>query len=201
MVVGILAFGSLADEPGDELEARVARRVDGVSTPFSVEFARSSSSRGGAPTLVPVAQGGAPVVGSVFVLGPDVDEDVGRDLLYRRETHNRQLHAAPGHPTWIHALRDFAGVDVCLYTELPANLDQPTPSYLAELAATSAAGNAGRAHRDGISYLDAQLRRGVDTPLALPYARAVLAITGARNLKDAWQYVRHHPERFITTQR
>ena len=61
MGVGILAFGSIAGDPGAELAAAVTRRIE-VKTPFAVEFARSSRSRDGAPTLVPVGEGGAHVV-------------------------------------------------------------------------------------------------------------------------------------------
>ena len=58
MTIGILAFGSLLDEPGAELEAHIARRIEGIETPFAVEFARSSRTRDGAPTLVPVTGAG-----------------------------------------------------------------------------------------------------------------------------------------------
>ena len=60
MAVGILAFGSMAGEPGAELAGAVTRRI-AVQTPFAVEFARSSRTRDGAPTLVPVREGGAHV--------------------------------------------------------------------------------------------------------------------------------------------
>ena len=56
--IGILAFGSLINSPGAEIEAALIGRKLNVCTPFGVEFARSSIGRGGAPTLVPVQQGG-----------------------------------------------------------------------------------------------------------------------------------------------
>ena len=60
--LGILAFGSLIDNPGAEIEAALVGRKLKIRTPFGVEFARSSTKRGGAPTLVPMEQGGTPVV-------------------------------------------------------------------------------------------------------------------------------------------
>jgi hypothetical protein len=51
--LGILAFGSLIDNPGAEIEAALVGRKLNIRTPFGVEFARSSIKRGGAPTLVP----------------------------------------------------------------------------------------------------------------------------------------------------
>jgi len=56
--LGILAFGSLIDRPGWEIEQAIVTRKSGIRTPFSVEFARSSRTRAGAPTLVPVEAGG-----------------------------------------------------------------------------------------------------------------------------------------------
>lgn len=47
--VGILAYGSLIEEPGKEIEPRIIRRINDIETPFPIEFARSSKSRGGAP--------------------------------------------------------------------------------------------------------------------------------------------------------
>jgi hypothetical protein len=63
--IGILAFGSLIGNPGDEIAALeiAAERRHGVLTPFPVEFARSSTKRGGAPTLVPYAQARAKLTG------------------------------------------------------------------------------------------------------------------------------------------
>lgn len=58
MSIGILAFGSIINEPGEELAAAVTRRIE-VETPVAVEFARSSRTRDGAPTLVPVNRGAA----------------------------------------------------------------------------------------------------------------------------------------------
>ncbi len=56
--IGILAFGSLMDNPDAEIDAALIGRKLNVCTPFGVEFARSTIGRGGAPTLVPVQQGG-----------------------------------------------------------------------------------------------------------------------------------------------
>ena len=38
--VGILAYGSLIDNPGDEIAAATVRTIEEVETPFNVEFAR-----------------------------------------------------------------------------------------------------------------------------------------------------------------
>ena len=190
MAIGILAFGSLLDHPGSELEARVVRRIDGLTTPFSVEFSRSSRSRDGAPTLVPVSRGGVPLAASVLELDPALDERAARDLLYRRETSRPDVRATTRRPTWIQAVRDFAGLDLCVYTALPPNLVDPTPERLAELAVQSAAFPSGAARRDGISYLEAHLRRGATTPLTQPYVEAVLALTGAGDLDEAWRRAR-----------
>jgi hypothetical protein len=56
-----VAYGSLISDPGDEIRSTTIETKKGVITPFKVEFARKSRSRKGAPTLVPVEQGGAQV--------------------------------------------------------------------------------------------------------------------------------------------
>jgi hypothetical protein len=72
--------------------ARTSQRgysADRGQDTVQVEFARSSRTRDGAPTLVPVSEGGAHVCASVLVL--DDADTVGdaRDILYRRETGRR----------------------------------------------------------------------------------------------------------------
>lgn len=189
MAVGILAFGSIAEEPGTELAAAVARRIE-VQTPFAVEFARSSRTRDGAPTLVPVSEGGARVSATVLVLNDSVTQADARAILYRRETrrpHNKDAGSRVG---WIAQLTDFGGTSTCLYTALPVNIHPLTAGKLAELALRSAAAPAGAEHRDGISYLQQQKRRGLMTPLMPAYERAVLTITGVGDLADAWERAR-----------
>ncbi len=94
--VGLLAYGSLQSDPGPELSPLIERRITDVLTPFAVEFARSSRTRAGAPTLVPVPiygpgwtwearQGAAPAQAEVAVslppplLVPVAAEPVGTD--------------------------------------------------------------------------------------------------------------------------
>ena len=192
MSVGILAFGSLSDEPGAELEARIERRIEGIETPFAVEFARSSRTRDGAPTLVPVTAGGAPLPAAVLVLEDAVDEQLARDLLYRRETWRvgARIGETRAHVDWIRGLSPFAGLPLCLYTMLEANIEPLTVARLADLSLRSAVGGAGDRRRDGISYLEEQKRRGVITPLMPGYEAAVLDRTGGRDLRDAWTRVR-----------
>jgi hypothetical protein len=83
--LGILAFGSLIDDPGVEIEAALVGRKLNVPTPFGAEFARSSTKREGAPTLVPLERGGTPVAGQILLL--NVSEQEAKDRLWRRETN------------------------------------------------------------------------------------------------------------------
>jgi hypothetical protein len=86
--IGILAFGSLIDHPGKEIEAMEIRseRRQEVETPFAVEFARSSRGRAGAPTLVPHSQG-SKVKANVIVIHSSTLE-YAKDCLWRRELNN-----------------------------------------------------------------------------------------------------------------
>jgi hypothetical protein len=192
VAVGILAFGSILAHPGRELEVAQSDRIDRIETPFRVEFARSSKTRDGGPTLVPVNDGGARIAALVVVLDESVDEERARDMLYRRESGNvgPNITYAQGKQTWIRELRDFAGVDVCLYAALKPNIEPLTATHLAELAIKSARAAAGAERRDGISYLNDQKRRGINTPLMPAYEEEILARTGARDLNEAWRKAR-----------
>jgi hypothetical protein len=189
MAIGILAFGSIAEEPGEELATAITWRIE-VETPFAVEFARSSRTRDGAPTLVPVSEGGAHVLASVLVLDDSVTAADARAMLYRRETGRLNEIGASSRATWIAELPGFVGTSTCLYTALQPNIRPLTAEKLAELAVDSAAASAGAEYRDGISYLQQQKRRGVVTPLMPAYERAVLARTGACDLDGAWERAR-----------
>src|SRR5947208_358364 len=68
--VGILAFGSLITDPGPELQPTIAMRIK-TKSPFPVEYARISRTRGGAPTLVP-HESGAPASAEILVLDDSI---------------------------------------------------------------------------------------------------------------------------------
>ena len=192
MTIGILAFGSVVDHPGVELEAVTVRLID-VETPFAIEYARSSRTRDGAPTLVPVKDGGARLPAKVLVLDKSVSVAEARGMLYRRETGLRGDTAdRVARVSWIAELTGFAGLDTCLYVALGVNISPLTAGRLADLAIQSASSGAGTQRRDGISYLEQQQRRGLTTPLTGPYEAAVLARTGARDLATAWARVREN---------
>jgi hypothetical protein len=189
--VGILAYGSLLEEPGCEIEPLIAGKIAGTMTPFRIEFFRSSPTRGGAPTVVPVENAGAAVRGTVLVL-ERVSLADARDLLWRRETRREgttQRYRKPAgmDPNQMLAveLADFAGMDVVLYARFGATLFNPTPEELADLAIRSVGTEAGGKGLDGISYLISLKRQGIVTPLMPAYERAVLKRTSAASLEDA----------------
>ena len=131
MGIGILAFGSIAEEPGAELAAAITRRIE-VETPFAVEFARSSRTRDGAPTLVPVGEGGAHVPATVLLLDESVTLADARAMLYRRETGRLYDISSGSRVAWIADLSGFAGTRTCLYTALQPNIRPLTADKLAE---------------------------------------------------------------------
>jgi hypothetical protein len=195
--LGILAYGSLIDDPGEEIAAATAKILSaGIMTPFPVEFARSSHIRAGAPTLVPMAAGGASVPARVFTLREDVSEQEARHMLWRRETGKKDraptAHFDAGlNDVVIDNVADFHGIGIVLFTRIAPNIAPLTPQRLAELALNSArcAEVVGKG-RDGISYLIGALRRGVHTPLSAAYEAELLQRTGATTPADALGYVR-----------
>lgn len=197
MPIAVLAYGSLIEDPGKELKPLVSRQIPDVETPFSVEFARSSCSRDGAPTLVPVDVGGASVRGVLLVLDAGVDRAQAEDLLWRRETRQESSdshYARPPKPGNNHVLVEcvngLAGVETVLYTKIGANVGKPTAELLAELAIDSARSAAGARRTDGINYLETAIRQGIETPLTADYRAAILGKTGAASLKEAYERIR-----------
>jgi hypothetical protein len=191
--VGILAFGSLIGKPGREIEEAIIGRKTGVPTPFRVEFARSSVKRGDAPTLVPVSEGGSPVLAQILIL--NVSEQEAMDRLWRRETnrvgqggHYRHSDHPGPNTLIIDRHENFAGFSTVFSARFPATITPLTAEHLAELAIESARQE--RSGRDGISYLIDAKANGIETPLSGPYEREILRRTDTRNLGDALRKVR-----------
>ncbi len=188
--VSILAYGSLIVDPGCEINAVISHKPQGVKTPFNVEFARSSSSRGGAPTLVPVQERGAPVKAVILVLKEQVTVKEAKDMLYRREIHqvcseeSYNPCCSPGPNTvCIKELKDFAGIATTIYTAIEPNIKERTSNQLARLAIQSVGKT--EKGRDGISYLINAKSAGVETPLMKEYEKEILRQTKTANLEAA----------------
>lgn len=43
--IGTLAYGSLINDPGNEVEPEICEKILNVTTPFKIEFARKSRTR------------------------------------------------------------------------------------------------------------------------------------------------------------
>ena len=192
MMIGVLAYGSLITDPGPELAAITVAVTKDVMTPFAVEFARTSRSRGGAPTLVPVDVGGSPVRAVIFQVEGETSEVA--DIVYRREIHavgsGKRYSEPPANradAVRIARFEDLAGFDLVLSTQIATNIDPIFPAFLADLAIASA--QALDEGRDGISYLIAARKSGIETPLTSQYAACILAKTGADDLAAALRAV------------
>lgn len=187
MTVGILAYGSLISNPDREIEDATTEIKKGIKTPFNVEYARSSKSRSGAPTLVPV-EDGKPVTAQIFVL--NVDEAEAAHRLYRREinqvgsgTKYEHKENPSKNTVVVECARCFEGIDSVLYTQIAATIDPLTPENLAKLAIKSAKERTDG--RDGITYLIDAKRHGIETSLTPEYEQAILLQLGVDSLEDA----------------
>jgi hypothetical protein len=187
--IGILAYGSLIDDPGDEIrQATVCTLIEGIVTPFRIEFARTSKKRKGAPSLVPVDAGGAHVPARIFVL--NVDEAEAANRLYRREINaigKGVVYTPRRNPgkddVVVERISAFAEVDTVLYTRIGANIENLTAKRLAAHAIQSAKNL--KDDRDGITYLMRAKRNGITTPLSAAYEQEVLRATGTGTLEEA----------------
>lgn len=190
--IGILAYGSLIEDPGCEIEPLIKRRIQDVQTPFKIEFSRKSSSRDNAPTVVPVEEGGATVNATILVLCDEVEEEQAMDLVWRRETRKEtsdKHYQFPVNPSVnqvvVETIQNYSGVETVLYTRIGANISNPTPLNLAKLAVESAKGKAGKTGKDGISYLMSVKHQDISTPLMPDYEKDILVLTGAQSLEEA----------------
>ena len=203
--VGILAYGSLRADPGPGLTPYVERRIQ-LTTPFPVEYVRSSPTRAGAPVLVPVPVGyGAPAPAEVLVLAPEADREMAGVLLQRRKldraSDDAVWFAADAAEMAVHELPGFAGLPVVLYAAGAPNLPEVIPDdipvaekaeTLARLAIASLTPDTAAVGHDGIRYLADALAQGIVTPLTEPYRQAILRLTGTANLTAARATVAAH---------
>jgi hypothetical protein len=118
--IGILAYGSLMQDPGIEIAPLVTTRIK-TRTPFGVEFGRLSKSRGGGPTVVPHPCG-RPVAAEVLVLPDGVSLAEAQDMVWRRETRQQgsRRHYSPGTSPDSVLVKDwpgYEGVEHLLYTD------------------------------------------------------------------------------------
>jgi hypothetical protein len=187
--IGILAYGSLISDPGTEIATATIRVFADIETPFSVEYARSSNSRGGAPTLIPVQSGGSKVRGQIIVVDASVDE--ATHMLYRREIDgvgSGKLYKPPVENA-IGRVRvktidgPLENIATVLYTDIDSNITDLTAERLASLAIQSVP--KAKPGKDGISYLIDTRGHGIRTPLSDAYAAEVLRQSGASSLEDA----------------
>jgi hypothetical protein len=187
--VGILAYGSLIDDPGNELSPLIIGRIH-TKTPFPVEYARISRSRDNAPTLIPYKDG-ISVDAEILILNSDISIQAASDILYRRET--RKVNNSYNRPNTINensvlieALSEFEKVGTVLYTKIGSNIVDLTPRNLALYAIESAKKNAGLNKKDGISYLKAAINNGIITKLTAEYESNILSIMKAETLDEAY---------------
>lgn len=171
-MIGILAYGSLINDPGIEIKPAVEDKIINVRTPFQIEFARKSDTRDGAPTLIPVATGGDSINAQILILKDTISESDATDMVWRRETRqegsrkNYTPSSSPGPNTvLVKKVTNFEGLEVVLYTKIGSNIDILTPKRLAKLAISSAKSDAGMDKKDGISYLINAKQNNIETPL------------------------------------
>jgi hypothetical protein len=192
--VGLLAYGSLLWDQGPELEdvLDLNMRIRGVETPFNVEFARSSRTRGRGPTLVPVTAGGAPVLGAIFPFRERLSVNEAQTLIWQRETgHSTSGYDAEkgaNHPDKVfvdphEALH--AEFDIVLAVRIAPNIEPLTGDELAARAIASARSEFGQDRRDGISYLLGAKNVGIETPLRPEYESAILRTLRVTSLEGA----------------
>jgi cation transport regulator ChaC len=194
--VAILAYGSLAVDPGEELDAMVHERIHPYRTPFAVEYARLSPHRGRGPVLAIVPdEEGEPVEGYLLLLNEGVSVESATRALWRRETHQVGSKKLPlgAERRDVQLTTRLAEADAVLYWAAPSNYPRPDAAGLARRAIDSARGPAGAARQDGISYLAQAIAAGIRTRLTDAYVAAVLEQTGAADLDGAWQWCRSQP--------
>lgn len=190
--LGILAYGSLINNPGEEIKSLEIDRIKCV-TPFKVEFARKSSTRGNAPTLIPVNEGGGYVNAVIIVLKQGTELAKAKSILWRRECHKvnsdaeyREAKNLTPNKVVVKTIDHFMDVQTVLYTSIGRNIEQElTGELLADLAIASILGDAGEAKKDGLRYLQSAMQNRIITPLTDDYVRNIIQKINAKTLEEA----------------
>lgn len=190
--IGILAYGSLIDDPGEEISKIETGRIK-CKTPFKVEFARVSSTRSNAPTLIPVKIGGSHVDAQIIILPNNFDIDDARSILWRRERHivgSNKSYTHIDNPgvnrVSVESINNFMNINTVLYTSLGSNINEKiTGKLLAEKSINSILSEAGDKENDGIRYLLNTKQNGIITPLSKEYEENILLITESNSLEEA----------------
>jgi hypothetical protein len=193
--IGILAFGSLIDNPGEEIKELETERIN-CTTPFKIEFARISSSRDKAPTLVPVKENskGKKTNATIIIIDENIKLDNAKSILWRRECHKNNRNekfVERKNPTsknvLVLELENFCNVEKVIYTSfLPQNEYQNlTPEKLADFAIESILSKSGVEKKDGIRYLQSTKRYGIITENSQEYEKQILLKTNTESLEEA----------------
>lgn len=193
--IGILAFGSLIDNPGQEIKDVEVKRIN-CETPFPIEFARISSSRNNAPTLIPIKDNsrGKKTKATVIVIDKKKSLDEAKSILWRRECHKTDKledYKEPAKPTHknvlLGELDDFCGLDKVIYTYflLQPIFSELTTEKLADFAIESIRAEAGKEEKDGIRYLLSTKQHGIKTQYSEEYEELILIKTESNSLSEA----------------
>lgn len=188
--LGILAFGSLIDDPGSELNEFIVKREKNVDTPFKIEYGRKSSKRGNAPTLIPVSEGGKKVKATLLILSHELEIVEAKNMLYRRELNkvgSDRIYLERENPTpnqlVIGVYNNIKNVETVLTANFGKNLPEIAPEILADLAIKSFKSDDVKIGRDGISYLYNNISNGIITPLTKEYEKSILQKMNATSLE------------------
>lgn len=189
--VGILAFGSLIDNHGSELNPFVIKRIQNIETPFNIEYGRKSSERGNAPTLIPVLDGGIKVKATLLILSNKLPIGEAKNMLYRRETNkvgSDIVYKERKNPTpnqlVIGEHNQIKNVKIALTANFGSNLKEITADVLSDLAIESYNSNEVEFGRDGITYLFNNIKNGIITPLTEEYRNLILQKMNVNSLDE-----------------
>lgn len=188
--IGILAYGSLITDSGKEIEPLIIDKIN-CKTPFKVEFARTSKSRNGAPTLIPYETGNE-VNAVILVLENSTNLAYAKSILYRRERHifGDKDYLEITNPTIneieVKCISEFENVETVIYTSLGKNIEgELTAEKLSQLAIKSILSNAGEEKKDGIRYLNDSIKNSITTTLSKDYEQSILDYTETKTLEEA----------------
>ena len=188
--IGILAYGSLITDSGKEIEPLIIDRIN-CKTPFKVEFARTSKSRNGAPTLIPYDTGNE-VNAVILVLENSTDLAYAKSILYRRERHifDDKDYVEITNPTineiQVKCISEFENVKTIIYTSIGKNIEgELTAEKLSQLAIKSILSKAGEVKEDGIRYLNDSIKNSITTALSKDYEQSILDYTETKTLEEA----------------
>lgn len=189
---GFLAYGSLLDDPGEELSPFIQKSIS-CTTPFKVEYARKSRTRGNALKLIPSKKFAKEVKAKILILNGNLNINNIKSILWSRETglvdkakEYKHSVSPSKNKVQVEIIENFYNIQKVLFTSIGRNIEEKiSATKLAHLAIKSILSEAGLKRKMDCDILLSNNMNGITTEFSSDYMREILRKTNSTTLEEA----------------